>query len=246
MFGRPSTDMSQTCPKLVHFCTKYGVLLGTVVRSRPVLGQAHTPRRRLISFVVIAVVVLVAPSVGGADPSQTTRRCVRTMPRSRQIPRGGARSLFARPAARRAQSSWRPSARRHSRFGLQRAEPAPSTRGRAAQHAHRPGARGRAAARPLRGGQRRAARDRARREEPRRGDDEPRQPRRVTGQGEDILRELAGARTGDRSCLTRARRSKRRACGGDARSRGDRGRARWHRRSAAQFVHLALCPRSAT
>jgi 3D (Asp-Asp-Asp) domain-containing protein len=37
-----------------------------VVRSRPVLGQAHTPNRRLLSFALLVLGVLVVPSVGGA------------------------------------------------------------------------------------------------------------------------------------------------------------------------------------
>jgi 3D (Asp-Asp-Asp) domain-containing protein len=36
-----------------------------------VLGQAHTPRRRLIPLAAIALAVLVAPAVGGANPSHT-------------------------------------------------------------------------------------------------------------------------------------------------------------------------------
>lgn len=41
----------------------------TVVRSRSVLGQAHTPRRRLWLLVAFALTVLVAPAVSGAIPS---------------------------------------------------------------------------------------------------------------------------------------------------------------------------------
>ena len=44
----------------------------TVVRSTPVLGQAHTPRRRLFPLALVALAVLIAPSVGGANPSQST------------------------------------------------------------------------------------------------------------------------------------------------------------------------------
>lgn len=40
-----------------------------VVRSASVLGQAHTPRRRLLPFAVIALAVLAAPAVSGAIPS---------------------------------------------------------------------------------------------------------------------------------------------------------------------------------
>jgi peptidoglycan hydrolase CwlO-like protein len=40
-----------------------------VVRSRPVLGQAHTPRRRLIPLAALALAVLASPAVGGENPS---------------------------------------------------------------------------------------------------------------------------------------------------------------------------------
>ena len=43
----------------------------TVVRSASVLGQAHTPRRRLLPFAAIGLAVLVAPAVGGANPSHS-------------------------------------------------------------------------------------------------------------------------------------------------------------------------------
>ena len=42
-----------------------------MVRSAFVLGQAHTPRRRFLPFAAIAVLMLAAPAVGGADPSPT-------------------------------------------------------------------------------------------------------------------------------------------------------------------------------
>jgi cystine transport system substrate-binding protein len=37
----------------------------------PVLGQAQTPRRRLIGLAAVALAVLTAPAVGGADPTKT-------------------------------------------------------------------------------------------------------------------------------------------------------------------------------
>ncbi len=43
-----------------------------MVRSPFVLGQAQTPLRRLYAFAVIALTVLVAPSVVGANPSHST------------------------------------------------------------------------------------------------------------------------------------------------------------------------------
>lgn len=36
-----------------------------------VLGQAHTPRRRLLPFAAFALAVLIAPAVGGANPSHS-------------------------------------------------------------------------------------------------------------------------------------------------------------------------------
>lgn len=59
--------------KLVSFCTySGGSSFLTVVRSRPVLGQAHTPRRRWTSFAVLALTVLIVPAVSGANPSHST------------------------------------------------------------------------------------------------------------------------------------------------------------------------------
>jgi 3D (Asp-Asp-Asp) domain-containing protein len=43
-----------------------------MVRSASVLGQAHTPRRRFLPFVAIAFAVLVAPAVSGAIPAHST------------------------------------------------------------------------------------------------------------------------------------------------------------------------------
>jgi 3D (Asp-Asp-Asp) domain-containing protein len=45
----------------------------TVVRSALVLGQAHTPRRRFLPFAAIALLMLAAPAAGGADQSRTAR-----------------------------------------------------------------------------------------------------------------------------------------------------------------------------
>jgi 3D (Asp-Asp-Asp) domain-containing protein len=42
-----------------------------VVRSAPVLGQAHTPRRRFLSFAAIGALLLAAPAAGVADPSSS-------------------------------------------------------------------------------------------------------------------------------------------------------------------------------
>jgi peptidoglycan DL-endopeptidase CwlO len=44
-----------------------------MVRSASVLGQAHTPRRRFLPFAAIAILVLAAPAVSGADASQTAK-----------------------------------------------------------------------------------------------------------------------------------------------------------------------------
>jgi len=48
------------------------LLLGHCGTVPAVLGQAHTPRRRLLPLAAIAVVVLVAPAVGAAIPSHGT------------------------------------------------------------------------------------------------------------------------------------------------------------------------------
>jgi 3D (Asp-Asp-Asp) domain-containing protein len=42
-----------------------------------VLGQAHTPRRRWTPFAVLALAVLIAPSVSGADPSHSSTTTLR-------------------------------------------------------------------------------------------------------------------------------------------------------------------------
>jgi 3D (Asp-Asp-Asp) domain-containing protein len=46
-------------------------LLGNLVRSASVLGQAQTPRRRSLPFAAIALVVLAAPALGLAGSSQS-------------------------------------------------------------------------------------------------------------------------------------------------------------------------------
>jgi 3D (Asp-Asp-Asp) domain-containing protein len=45
--------------------------LEAVVRSATVLGQAHTPRRRLLPFAAFALAVMTAPAVSGANPSHS-------------------------------------------------------------------------------------------------------------------------------------------------------------------------------
>jgi 3D (Asp-Asp-Asp) domain-containing protein len=71
-FGRPSiTPASGPARKGLNSSRGADLLWRTVVGSAPVLGQAHTPRRRLLPFVAIAVLVLAAPAVSGADGSRT-------------------------------------------------------------------------------------------------------------------------------------------------------------------------------
>ena len=43
-----------------------------VVRSRPVLGQAHWPTRRLLAAAALALAVLAIPALGVADPGRST------------------------------------------------------------------------------------------------------------------------------------------------------------------------------
>lgn len=67
-----NADLRETCVKRVLFCTFHRRLsCATVVRSRPVLGQAHTPRRRLLTLAALALAVLVVPAVSGANPSHS-------------------------------------------------------------------------------------------------------------------------------------------------------------------------------
>jgi 3D (Asp-Asp-Asp) domain-containing protein/cell division protein FtsB len=66
-------ELRLSARKLVPFCTyRRRSSFLTVVRSRSVLGQAHTPRRRLTSFAVLALTVLIVPAVSGANPSHST------------------------------------------------------------------------------------------------------------------------------------------------------------------------------
>ena len=70
--GASTENYRKPTPKPVLFCTKRRFPPPrAVVRSRPVLGQAHTPRRRLLPFAALALAVLAAPAVGGANPSQS-------------------------------------------------------------------------------------------------------------------------------------------------------------------------------
>ena len=171
-------NKSQTCAKLVHFCTKYGSpASATVVRSLFVLGQAHTPLRRMLSFALIAVAVLIAPSVVGANPSQQHGVAAGEDAAIVAQSRAAVLGLYSLDRQLSLAQSKLAALRVQARVAARRtAEPSTSTDDREAQHAHLAGTRGRAASCALRRGKRRAARDRVRFEEPRRGDDEPRQP----------------------------------------------------------------------
>ena len=57
----------------MHFGTKkvdFGAR--TVVRSAPVLGQAHWPQRRLLAAAALALAVLAIPALGVADSGRST------------------------------------------------------------------------------------------------------------------------------------------------------------------------------
>ena len=178
----------------------------TVVRSCPVLGQAHTPRRRVFPFAAIALAVLIAPSVGGANPSQTTRSLraqdAAIVAKSRAAVLG-LYSLDARLAVAQVEAGVASNASAFASAGA--AELAPSARGGEAKHPHLAGARCRAAARALRARRGRAARDRARLDEPRRGDDESRRPESLRRPGPGHPARARRRPEGDRPRLTRAR-----------------------------------------
>ena len=172
---------TQTFPKLVQFCTKCATSFSkTVVRSRPVLGQAHTPRRRLFPFVVLALAVLVAPAVGGAGRSPSQASSLRAqdaaiVAKSRAAVLG-LYSLDQRLASAQARlGTLRAQARTpaHRAHRASRHELAVAQREHAHLAAQRLGARLRVL---YEQGERRAARDRVRSDEPRRGAVEPRQP----------------------------------------------------------------------
>ena len=73
-FGRSSTFAASRGPlNHVHFVTKRSISgLRTVVRSRPVLGQAHWPTRRLLAAAALAFAVLAIPALGVADSGRST------------------------------------------------------------------------------------------------------------------------------------------------------------------------------
>jgi 3D (Asp-Asp-Asp) domain-containing protein len=66
--SRPTANQRRTCAFLHEEAYPS---CATVVRSCPVLGQAHTPRRRLVPLAALALAVLAAPAMGGANPSQS-------------------------------------------------------------------------------------------------------------------------------------------------------------------------------
>jgi len=66
--------MSNACRTCVFLHEHVDPSCAAVVRSRPVLGQAHTPRRRLVplaalALAALALAVLASPAVGGANSS---------------------------------------------------------------------------------------------------------------------------------------------------------------------------------
>ena len=100
---------SHTCANLPIFCAGRDFLLPQLWYGPPlVLGQAHTPRRRLLPVAALALAVSWhRPSA--ARTVARTRRCARTTRRSRRAPLRGARastpSIAARRGARAARDS---------------------------------------------------------------------------------------------------------------------------------------------
>src|SRR5581483_3600662 len=98
-------------------------------------------------------------------------------PRDRsEVPLGSARALFARRTACASERATRDTERGKRIAARTTCGAAEAARHREAQHAHRPDRDRATHPHALRDRPRRTARSRSRREEPRRGDDEPRQP----------------------------------------------------------------------
>ena len=187
----------------------------TVVRSAPRAGQAHTPRRRFLPVVALAL-----GSVGGYRRSAARiRRTTLVAARARRRDHGavalrGARPLCARSSPRRRERAARTACTERAAVAAGGARgSAAADPHRAPQHCGRRALARAAASRALRTGRRRAARDRARLEEPRRRDDEPRQP----------VAHVAGRA---RTISPRSRRAKAQLAVGGARPAPTRGRAR--------------------
>ena len=72
LFGRASTGICRNRGKThANSARRRCIPSRNLVRSRSVLGQAQTPRRRLLPFAAIALVVLAAPALGLAGSSQS-------------------------------------------------------------------------------------------------------------------------------------------------------------------------------
>ena len=112
------------------------------------LGQAHTPRRRLLPFAAVALAVLIAPAVGGANPSHSVsslRAHDAAIAAKSRV--GRPRPLLARPAARTARTRGSRRCSRSARRCAPSARRSPQLRDRAAQHR---GSRERALGRQIR------------------------------------------------------------------------------------------------
>jgi 3D (Asp-Asp-Asp) domain-containing protein/peptidoglycan hydrolase CwlO-like protein len=71
LFGRPSTNNchKRATPNLsLSALSDKSHVVGSVVRSASVLGQAHTPRKRLLLLAACALGVLLVPAVSSAVP----------------------------------------------------------------------------------------------------------------------------------------------------------------------------------
>ena len=164
----------------MQFCADAGSSFpGLWYGPAPCLGRHTTPRRRLLPFAAIALVVLAAPALGLAGSTQSAS----TLRTENAAARGEVAGCGARASIRSTSGSARPGR------ASTRSQRAGGRAPRRARRASRSSCRSRGAATASRSstlaarlrllyeqGERRAARDRLRREEPRRGAHEPRQP----------------------------------------------------------------------
>ena len=208
---------------------------GTVLpRARAGTNAAMAP----IPFAVIALAMLIAPAMGGANPAQSTASLRAQDAAIVAKSRAAVLGLYSldqqlsvaqsKLASLRAQAESLRLERQSLRHQL-----AVATRSRRISQTRRRTT----TARALRARQRRAARDPARLDESRRGDDESRQPRSRHGPGRGHPARARRRATGDRPLLTRARRANRRARVRDPRCGGNRCVAVRDAR-AAKLVHL--------
>ena len=112
LFGRGQQGASTACRRRILRVAGAFLSPGTVVRSRPLLGQAHPPLGRLLGVFAAACLVVVLPALGGE--SGQSAGCPEGGERAscRAVTLGRPRSVLARLAARGRRHAPRDTARR--------------------------------------------------------------------------------------------------------------------------------------